>query len=485
MPKIKVASKLVPLIVKEKRLKVALGGRGGSKSIGVADSFLKFCADGERLCCAREMQNSIEESVHALLKERIEALELEGELPVGEVWFTKDRIYSRRGGEIFYKGLSRNLGSLKSMQGVKRIWVEEAQYLSQETLEILMPTIRASGSELWFTLNRGSSQDPISLELLAPYEDRLAANDGYYEDDEIILVEINYRDNPWFPPELEQQRLRDLRTKSTARYDHIWNGRYSDSIENAIIEPEWFDACVNAHKKLGFEAVGRETVIHDPSDGVDPSAECHRHGNVIVELREHIETQVNDAAKLATDFVLEIRADMFVWDGDGMGAALRKQVSDALRGKQCQLYMFKGSHTVLNPHKVYQPIDGERNRANTNAQTFSNQRAQWYWSLRDRMFRTYMAIQHGVYSNPDDLISFNGDMPLIGKLRAELCRIPRKPAGRIQILSKQEMRKLKIKSPNLADVVMMSEVAELVDNGQQLTGVNAKHQIAKSGGGWT
>jgi phage terminase large subunit len=465
-------------------LKVAVGGRGGSKSIGVADSFIKFCADGERLCCAREFQNSIDDSVHALLKERINVLEANGSLAVGEVWATKDHIFSRKGGEMFYKGLARNLGSLKSMQGVKRIWVEEAQYTSAETLEVLMPTIRSSNSELWFTLNRGSSQDPISLELLAPYEDLLAANGGYYEDDEIILVEINYVDNPWFPIELEIQRARDQRTKSSAKYNHIWLGRYSDSIENAIIEPEWFDACIDAHLVLGFDAVGRETIIHDPSDGVDPSAEVYRHGSVILEIREHKEMQVNDAAKLATDFVLEKRADMFIWDGDGMGAALRKQVNDALRGKQCQLYMFKGSHTVLNPGKVYQPIDGERNKANTNAQTFTNQRAQWYWSLRDRMFKTFMAVKHREYCNPNDMISFSSKIELLGKLRAELCRIPRKPGGRIQILSKQDMRSLKIKSPNIADCVMMSEIADFVDNGQQLRG-NVKQSMAKAGGGWT
>lgn len=171
MPTIQIAEKLVPIFVKPKRIKIAVGGRGGSKSMAFADAFIKFCEDGERLCCAREFQNSIDESVHPLIKSRIDAID-------SVCSFTATTINSPVGGEIFYRGLARNPMSIKSMFGVKRIWVEEAQTLSDATLDLLEPTIREGDSELWFSLNRGSSKDPFAKRMLAPYESHIEKH-GY------------------------------------------------------------------------------------------------------------------------------------------------------------------------------------------------------------------------------------------------------------------------------------------------------------------
>jgi len=87
-----------------------------------------------------------------------------------------------------------------------------------------------------------------------------------------------------------------------------------------------------------------------------------------------------------------------------------------------------------------------------------NQRAQGYWELRERMRKTYLAVEKGEYQNPDDLLSINSGIENINALRSELCRIPKKPngAGKIQLMSKPDMKTLKIKSPNMADSVMMA-----------------------------
>lgn len=449
---VRLPERMVPLLMKPKRVKIAVGGRGGAKSITFGDAFLKYCSDGERLCCAREFQNSIDDSVHQLLQSRISALGASG--------FTVNAsdIEHASGGSIIYKGLARNVDAIRSLYGIKRIWVEEAQTLSERTLEVLLPTIREDKSELWFSLNRGSSRDPFARRMLARHEAELAKH-GFYEDDETLIVQINWRDNPWFPEVLNRERLRDLAVLPRARYDHIWEGAYSDTIDNAIILPEWFDACVGAHLKLGFKPRGAEVVAFDPADtGHDAKAIAHRHGAVILHVEDWKDGQVDDACDRATAYANRVKADDFVWDGDGLGAGLKRQISDAFDGTRVSLRMFRGSAEPDRPDAIHDPIDGEVAKAKTNRDTFYNLRAQRYWDLRDRMFRTYQAVAKGQYHDPDSLLSFAPSIPCLAQLRAEVCRIPRKEngAGRLQIMSKVEMRSKGIDSPNCADALMMT-----------------------------
>lgn len=451
MPQIQIAEKLLPLIVTPKRVKIAVGGRGGSKSIAFADAFLKFCEDGERLCCAREFQNSIEESVHPLMVSRIR--QLEADCSPGA-----SSIQSPNGGEIFYKGLARNPLGMKSMFGVKRIWVEEAQGLSDITIDMLEPTIREGDSELWFSLNRGSSKDPFAKRMLAPYEKHLERS-GFYEDDDVIIVEINWWDNPWFPEVLNRSRLKDKKNLPRAKYDHIWNGKYADTVENAIIEPEWFDACIDAHIKLGFKPLGQERVAYDPADSGDAKAVAYTHGAVVLDVRCNEAGSIDTATDWACDFAIAKRPDTFTWDADGMGMGLKRQISDAFEGKKIIVEAFSGASGADFPDKLYDRIDGEVKDSKTNQETFANKRAQYYWMLRDRMFRTYLAVKsESKVTDPDDLISFSSQIQELSALRAELCRIPRKfvGSGRIQLMSKPDMKsKLQIESPNMADAVMM------------------------------
>ncbi|WP_086931600.1 PBSX family phage terminase large subunit [Agarilytica rhodophyticola] len=453
---IEVPEKLIPLIVKPKPLKIAVGGRGSAKTITFSDCTLKHCHDGEKVVCAREFQNSIEESVHSSMLRRMAHHDVQG------LHNTKNSISSDAGGKIIYLGLARNIGSIKSLDGANKVWIEEGQYLSQETIDILFPTIRENGSEIWISMNRGSTTDPISMEFLNKAEPELEKC-GYYEDDYMIVVEINWNDNPWFPEVLNRLRLKHLAEKDRAEYDHIWEGKYSDSVKNAIIKPEWFDACIDAHIKLGFKPLGEEVVSHDPSDlGDDPKGICYRHGAVILDALENDEGDVNDGCDWATGLAIEKRVDRFIWDGGGMGITLRRQVSDSFRGKKIDFQVFDGSEAPDNPDSVYEAIDGLNDYKKTKKikDVFRNKRSQYYIELRDRIYRTYRAVAHGEYHDPAMLISFDSRIKLIKKLRAEICRIPKKEKGdgRIHIMSKDEMRKLKppIPSPNLADSVMMS-----------------------------
>jgi phage terminase large subunit len=452
MPEVSIPDKLTPFAEITKRFKIAIGGRGSAKSVTAADLLLgRIDMEGIKVGCGREFQNSIDDSVHSLMAAEIDRIGASG------FKVNATNIAHVNGGGVIYKGLARNVESIKSMKGIDVFWVEEAQTLSQKSIEILTPTIRESGSEIWFTGNPRFSNDPFSKRFIKPYEKELKKN-GYYEDDMHLIIFVNYIDNPWFPPELEQERVFDLEHKPRAKYNHIWLGDYDDTIEDAIIAPDWFDACVDAHKKLGWKPRGIEVVSHDPSDnGNDAKGLAYRHGNVFLDVQEREFGDINDGADWALDYAQDKKPDLFIWDGDGMGAGIRRQVNESLGPKNIRIAEFRGGGEVDNPKAKYVEVDSEETKAKTNSETFKNKRAQYYWNLRDRCYKTYLAVVKGKYIDPDELISFSSDIDGLDLLRSEICSVPLKHNGMglIQIMSKQDMKKLDIASPNMADSVMM------------------------------
>ena len=457
MPTLDIPEKMLPFIEKHKRIKISVGGRGGGKSIAIADMLIMQAAMGKSVCCGREFQNSIDDSVHSLMSSEIERLDAEG--------FTilRDRITHESGGQIFYKGLARNPESLKSLSGVDYFWVEEAQTISEKSLKLLTPSVRSTAGsdkepEIWFSMNRGSSQDPIVLKYLERAQADLERG-GIYEDDIVLAVEINYQDNPWFPPELESERADDLANMTRAKYRHVWEGDYNDDVENSIILPEWFDACIDAHVKLNFKPVGKKIVSHDPSDvGDDDKGLCYRHGSIVYDVQSNPTGDVNEGIDWALNYAIQRNVNTFTWDGDGLGLSLRRQVSESLSGHPIQQLMFRGSESPDQSESMYDPVDSDVAPGRKNKDVFRNKRAQYYWALRDRMYNTYRAVTNDEYIDPDKMISFSSDITHLQKLRSEVCRIPLRPNsnGLIQIESKEKMLKDGIPSPNMADALMMS-----------------------------
>lgn len=443
---------------KAKRVKIAVGGRGSSKSTGVADIMLALCGAGKRICCTREFQNSIDDSVHENLKIEIQRLGWSDHFEV-----QANRILSAAGGEIIYKGLARNITSLKSIAGIDYLWIEEGESVSENSLKVLTPSIRSSANsdgetvpEIWITMNRGSKNDAIAKKYLARAESQLAKT-GYYEDELMMAVEVNWRDNPWFPPELEMERQDDFKNLTRAEYDHIWEGHYGDIIENAIIEPAWFDACIDAHKVLNFEPLGQEKFAYDPADTGDDKAWAYAHGSVVLDVRSTGEGEIDTATDIAIQECNSLKPDVFTWDADGMGKGLKRQVELGFRGKKVTIEPFYGGAGVDRPDEQ-SGVTSFGLRDKNNRQSFKNRRAQYYWALRERVYRTYRAVEKGErVTDPDELISFSSEIADLPALRAEICRIPRKPipSGMLQILSKPEMKTMGIQSPNMADAVMM------------------------------
>jgi phage terminase large subunit len=199
---------------------------------------------------------------------------------------------------------------------------------------------------------------------------------------------------------------------------------------------------------------------HDPSDeGGDAKGYALRHGSVILDVAENETGDVNEGCDWAIDRAISAGADWYAWDCDGLGISLKRQTLAAFDGKKIETVMFKGSEAPDDKDAIYEAASGESaNTGKTNRQVFRNKRAQYYWRLRDRFYKTFQAVTKGVYIDPDELISLSSDIDCLDQLRAEVCRVPKKPNpnGLIQIMSKADMVKMEIGSPNMADSLMMS-----------------------------
>ena len=456
MPKMLIPRKLLPFAQKPKRFKIAIGGRGSGKSMTIADLCLMDAqTKGIKVGCFREFQNSIDDSVHSLLTEEVSRLGLQGfDCQQSKILYEGEEVFK-------FRGLARNVEGIKSMHGFDRFWIEEGATISFDSLKALVPTLRTDGSEIWISANPRSSADPFSQRFIKPFEKELLKN-GYYEDDLHLIVWINYNDNPMFPDVLEQDRKHDEKHLSKALYNHIWLGHFYDEVDNSIISVDWFDAAIDAHKKLGFKSEVAVIAAFDPSDeGADSKGFALRHGSVIVDVAEMTTGDSADGADWALDRAINSGADWFTWDCDGLGIALKRQIEKGLEGKKIDYFMFRGSQEPEHANEHYEPSGAsDRSKRKTNKETFLNRRAQYYWRLRDRFFNTYRAVVKGEYINPDDMISLDSSIDCLDQLRAEVCRIPlkRNNNGKIQIMSKLEMSKkpYELPSPNLADALMMS-----------------------------
>lgn len=461
MPEISVPEKLdnekYSIRTTNARIVVLIGGRGSAKSETLARLMLMKCqTEAADVLCAREFQNSIDDSIHKLISGLITKLSVTG------FNVTDKKIDCTTGGKFRFKGFSRNPEAVKSAQDFKYLLFDEAQGISQQTIDELLPTIRASGSQLFFSANPQSSNDPFSKRFINPYRRDLLTR-GYYEDEMHLIIFCNYNHNPFFPPELELQRQWDFKHLPRAKYLHIWEGEFNDSVEDALVQAEWFDACVDAHKTLGIKPVGLIMASHDPSDeGSDSKGYAMRHGSIVKRVEEKTTGNVNDGCDWATGMAINDRVDAYTWDCDGMGVALNKQVNASFLGKHTTVTQFKGSEGVDFPDAIFEPSEVSNvQEQKTNKQALKNKRAQYYLELRKRILNTYNAVVNKQYCDPDKMLSFDSDtidQGALQKLRSEVCRMPIKPNGNglFELYTKLEMKtKFKMDSPNLADSLMM------------------------------
>lgn len=341
------------------------------------------------------------------------------------------------GAEFVFFGLRSNVTQIKSLEGADIVWVEEAESVTEKSWDVLIPTVRKPGSEIWISFNPDDElDDTYQRFVVKPPKGAL-------------VVKVTWRDNPWFPVELKQEKD-ELEKANYKKYLWIWEGECNQSYTDSIIQPEWFEAAIDAHVKLGIKPQGIKSVGFDPADeGEDEKALAYRHGIVLLNLEGWLEGDLDDATEKAYSFCEDNHVDDFVYDSIGIGAGVKVKMKKNVGKKGISITGFCGSETVRHAKHKYM-------EDKTNEDMFKNLRAQFIWYLRDRFENTYKAVVKGEYIDPEHLISISStiDKDTLHKFRKETTRIERKRGGLgnafVQIISKADMDE----SPNLFDAVV-------------------------------
>ena len=433
-------------IFKKNRYHTMHGGRGGGKSVFTAKTLtLEAYFDDIQILCAREFQNSINDSVMALIWEQIEDLGLE--------WFftkTKTEIVGQNGSRFFFRGLKTNVTSIKSIARIDRVWLEEAESVSEDSWSILTPSIRTPGARIIITFN------PFGL-MDATYQ-RFVVNPPT----DSIVTRCLFSDNPHFPDALNQERL-DMKASDPDLYEWVWGGTPIGDSPLSIIPAKWVRAAVDIHKKLGIDTDGHKQLGFDVSGGgADANATALVEGQVLTNLQEFRQSDPTSASHDAFKIAVEHSVNAFIYDGIGVGSGTGQTVAEdnfnnttskGLGKNGIVVESFNAAAAVENPHAT------DAGNSKKNKDNFLNLKAQMWWKLRYMFQQCWLASQGQPY-NAESILSICSDSidaDLVEKLIFE-CSSPRREylGSKLRVEPKEKLLKRGIKSHNLADALVMA-----------------------------
>lgn len=319
--------KLAPLF-EPHRYKVLHGGRGSAKSWSVARAALIQSAEKPlRWLCAREIQKTISESVHRVLADQIGLLGLEDFYTVQETV-----IRGRNGSEFVFAGIrGQDVAKIKSFEGVDRCWVEEAQVVTRKSWDILLPTIRKPGSEIWITFNPELDSDETYVRFVT------------HAPSDAVCIEMNWRDNPWFPPELRLLKDQWLE-RDPEGYETVWEGKCRPAVEGAIYRKE-IEAMTREKRvrPVPYDPLLKVHTVWDLGWNDKTSIICAQRVGGELRIIDFIE----DSHQTLPDYVQELKTRRWNWGTDFLphdGASARLESSglsaqDILRklGRETQI----------------------------------------------------------------------------------------------------------------------------------------------------
>ena len=423
-------------IIRKARYKVLYGGRGSGKSYFLAELAVEVSRRiGTVILCAREFQGSLDDSVYQLLIETIERLGYADEFDILKSTIT----HKGTGAKFVFYGIKNNVTKIKSIQGVGVCWVEEAEAVTKNSWDVLIPSIRGDkNAEIWISFNpKNILDDTYQRFIVHPPKDS-------------IVLKANYDINPHFADTPLLADMLECKERDEDLYRHIWLGEPVADSELAIIKPSWIEAAIDAHEELGFSAAGRRILGFDVADeGDDANATVLRHGSVVTDMQQWRGQDVIYSADKVYLYAQEQDIDRIVYDNIGVGAGVKAQFRR--KNGKVQTLGFNAGGAVYKPDAKY--TDDKKNR-----DMFANIKAQAWWMVRDRFYKTWRAVHHGDSYPEDQLISLSSSLHELEYLTAELSRpqVDYDQNGRVKAESKKDMKKRGIPSPNRADALVMA-----------------------------
>lgn len=421
------------------RNKVLYGGRASSKSWDAAGVVSILSNEYNlRVLCVRQIQNKIEQSVYSLLKIQIERFGLSSNFKI----LDNKIVNTKTGSEFMFYGLWRHITEIKSLESIDILWIEEAHALTPLQWEILEPTIRKEDSECWILFNPDLVTDFV-------YE-----NFVVNPPPDTIVRKINYLENPFLSKTILKV-IAAAKERDPDKFKKTYLGEPDEDGSNTIIKRAWIKAAIDAHKKLGFPAVGARRIGFDIADsGDDNCATVCAHGSIAYTCEEwhakedELIESYTKVYRQAEKENLEI-----TYDAIGVGAAAGSKFKEinATENKKISYQKFVASDGVIDPTKEYEDKI-------LNKDFFLNIKAQAWWQVADRFKNTYNAVEKGMKFDIEEMISISSDMPNLEKLIKELSspKAERGSNNLSKVESKDDMKKRGIPSPNIADAFIMA-----------------------------
>ena len=429
-----------------KPYKLLKGGRFSSKTQD-AGGMAAYLARNYtvKFLCIRQFQNRIADSVYTVIKQKIEQAGWRDEFDIGVSTIR----HKKTGSEFLFYGIARNIEDIKGTEGVDICWIEEGEGLTESQWEIIDPTIRKEGSEIWILWNPKHTTDFVQTKL-----PRLLGED-------CVVQHINYDQNP-FLSDTARAKAERLKLVDREAYEHIYLGQALSDDDRVVIKMSWIEAAIDAHIKLGIQQTGQAQVGYDIADsGNDLCANVLTHGIVTTFAEEWKagEDELNESCRRTYMNALPHRAKVR-YDSIGVGASAgseMKSINDERRLEQGYYPVdyegYNAGGKVARPDDLY-------NDEIKNKDFFENVKAQDWWNIADRFRNTYNAVTKGHEFAEEDLISISSEIPahILDKLKTELAT-PRRDyskSGKVKVESKEDLSKRDVPSPNLADAFIMA-----------------------------
>lgn len=395
---------LRPFLYERFRWKIAEGGRGSGKSYNLTMALMALGAVGRplRILCAREYRVSLDESSHALMRR----LMLEYPALAAHYNTYRSKIVGRNGTEIIFKGISDSTGTAKSVRSMEAIdiaFLEEGQYISQASLDTLIPTIRKPGSEIWSAMNPRYADDPVY---------KMAMSDR----SDVLSVRVNWQQNKYWSAEQEAERL-DFKRLYPERYDHVYEGALDDFGVglNQVLTRAMLTECMdNASNASDAFDDGLVEVGFDPADqGSDLNSVTVRQGPCIVynETWSGKDSNLIKSTNKALAIAQAWNAYKLWYDATGIGSSVYAALEEIDPDIE-----HEGIHFGSSPGGK----DSLYTQGQTNGQAFSNRYAQMCIAVRERAQRTAELAAGDKDHDPMTCLYIDDEVPLVHDFCAEL-----------------------------------------------------------------